>query len=191
MVLALCVGFSCARAGEKPATLREAAAQAGLLIGCGASSADVQDPTRSGMILREFNCLTADNEMMPAMVVDDAGHYNFARGDIIANFAQQHGLVFFGQMLVWQHITRDWLFKDKAGKPLPREAALKNLRGFIDTVVKHYHGKVAAWDVVNEALSDDPKEFFRDTPARRAIGDDFIEIALELAHEADPNVELY
>jgi endo-1,4-beta-xylanase len=191
MFLALGFISPFARAADDPVTLRQAAAHAGLLIGCGASSADVQDPRRSAMIVREFNCLTADNEMMPAMVVDDAGRYTFDRGDIIANFAHEHGLVFFGQMLVWQHITRDWLFKDKAGKPLPREQALKNLHAFIQTVVQHYRGKVAAWDVVNEALSDDPNEYLRDTPARRAIGDDFIEKAFEFAHEADPDVELY
>jgi endo-1,4-beta-xylanase len=50
---------------------------------------------------------------------------------------------------------------------------------------------VKAWDVVNEALSDEPGEYFRDIPARRAIGDDFVQKAFEFAHEADPDAELY
>lgn len=171
-------------------TLRAATGER-LLIGCGASSWDVQDPTRSAMILEQFNCLTSDNQMMPAMLVDDEGHYTFEKGDVIANFASQHRLVFFGHMLLWQHITRDWLFKDVAGKPLPREKALANLKHYIDTVCAHYRGKVRAWDVVNEAISDQPGEYLRDTPARRAIGDDFIEKAFEFAHAADPDAELY
>jgi endo-1,4-beta-xylanase len=178
------------RAADAPATLR-GAAPASLLIGCGASSLDVRDPKISTMIARQFNCLTADNEMMPAMLVDDAGRYDFARGDIIARFAQDHGMPFFGQMLVWHHITRDWLFKDPAGRPLPREQALKNLRDYIQTVAGHYRGRVKAWNVVNEALSDQDGEYLRDTPARRAIGDDFIAKAFEFAHEADPGAELY
>ncbi|HWA87135.1 MAG TPA: endo-1,4-beta-xylanase [Opitutus sp.] len=171
-------------------TLRRAA-PASLLIGCAASSGDVRDPVTSAMIARQFNCLTADNEMMPSMLVDDAGHYDFTRGDLIAHFARDHGLPFFGQMLVWNHITRDWFFKDAAGKPLPREQALKNLHDYIRTVVGHYRGLVKAWDVVNEAISDNDGEYLRETPALRAIGDDYIAKAFAFAHEADPDAKLY
>ncbi|HVZ65214.1 MAG TPA: endo-1,4-beta-xylanase [Lacunisphaera sp.] len=180
-----------ARAVDAATVTLRGATPASLLIGCGASSRDVRDPQISAMIARQFNCLTADNEMMPAMLVDDAGHYDFTRGDIIAGFARDHGMPFFGQMLVWHHITRDWLFKDAAGKPLPRELALKNLRDYIQTVAGHYRGQVKAWNVVNEAISDDDGQYLRDTPARRAIGDDFIAKAFEFAHEADPAAELY
>lgn len=171
-------------------TLRGAAGDQ-LLIGCGASSWDVQNPVRSAMILQQFNCLTADNQMMPANLVDDAGNFTFENGDIVADFAKKHRLVFFGHMLLWQHLSRDWFFKDKLGKPLPREQALANLKRYIDTVCAHYRGKVRAWDVVNEAISDQPGEYLRDTPARRAIGDDFIAKAFEFAHAADPEAELY
>lgn len=184
------VTFSAPTVDTSTVTLR-GAAPTSLLIGCGASSRDVGDPRISAMIVRQFNCLTADNEMMPAMLVDEAGHYDFTRGDLIARFARDHGMPFFGQMLVWHHITRDWLFKDSAGHPLPREQALKNLRGYIQAVAGHYRGQVKAWNVVNEAISDNDGEYLRDTPARRAIGDDFIAKAFEFAHEADPAAELY
>ncbi|HTL66806.1 MAG TPA: endo-1,4-beta-xylanase [Lacunisphaera sp.] len=180
-----------ARAPDPAAVTLRGAAPASLLIGCGASSRDVRDPRIAAMIARQFNCLTADNEMMPAMLVDDAGHYDFTRGDIIARFAHDHGMPFFGQMLVWHHITRDWLFKDAAGQPLPRDQALQNLRAYIQTVAGHYRGQVKAWNVVNEAISDDDAQYLRDTPARRAIGDDFIAKAFAFAHEADPAAELY
>ncbi len=180
-----------ARAGDGPgSTLREAAPRS-LLIGCGASSQDVRDATISAIIARQFNCLTADNEMMPAMLVDEKGHYDFAQVDIIESFARGHGMPFYGHMLLWHHLSRDWLFKDAAGQPLPREQALNNLRNYIQTVAGHYRGKVKAWDVVNEALSDQDGEYLRDTPARRAIGDDFIAKAFAFAHEADPGAELY
>ena len=45
--------------------------------------------------------------------------------------------------------------------------------------------------MVNEAISDAPGLDPRDTPARWAIGDDFVLKAFEFAHEADPDVELY
>ena len=55
----------------------------------------------------------------------------------------------------------------------------------------HFKGKVVGWDVVNEAISDAKDEYLRDTPARRAIGDDYIVKAFEFAHAADPDAELY
>ena len=39
----------------------------------------------------------------------------------------------------------------------------------------------------DEAISDAKGEYLRDTPARRAIGDDYIAKAFEFASEADPN----
>jgi endo-1,4-beta-xylanase len=57
--------------------------------------------------------------------------------------------------------------------------------------VGRYRGRVKAWDVVNEAISDEGGEYLRDVPARRAIGDDFIVKAFEFAHAADPGAELY
>ncbi|MGH7996005.1 MAG: endo-1,4-beta-xylanase [Opitutaceae bacterium] len=193
----LIFGFGCAPAflpgpvrRPEAATLR-AAAGAHLLIGCAVSSRELQDPRLAALITRQFGCLTAENEMMPAFLVDKSGRFTFGRGDRIVRFARAHRLPLFGHMLLWHHVTRAWLFQDSAGRPLPRVQALANLRRYIDTVVGHYRGLVRAWDVVNEALSDKEGEYLRDTPALRAIGGDYIAKAFEYAHAADPDAELY
>jgi len=170
-------------------TLRSAAGD--VLIGCAASALDLQNPKLAEFILQQFSAVTAHRDMMPALLVDDEGRYTFEAGDAVARFANENRLAFYGHMLVWQHLSRDWLFQDKEGDPLPRDKALANMKGFIDTVVGHYRGKVKSWDVVNEALSDDAGEYFRDIPARRAIGDDFIIQAFKFAQAADPDAELY
>jgi endo-1,4-beta-xylanase len=171
-------------------SLREAAGEH-LLIGGAVSSRDLEHPQLSALVLREFSCLTADNELMPALVVDDRGRYTFGRADRVADFARDHHLPFFGHMLLWHHITRRWLFQTRAGEPLPREQALANLERYIRTVAGHFRGRVQAWDVVNEALSDQPGEYLRPTPALRAIGEDYIAKAFVFAHAADPDAELY
>jgi endo-1,4-beta-xylanase len=74
---------------------------------------------------------------------------------------------------------------------LPREQALANLQTYIAGVVGHYKGRIKAWDVVNEAISDTDGEDLKDTPALRAIGPDYVERAFEFAHAADPRAELY
>ncbi len=96
-----------------------------------------------------------------------------------------------GHTLCWHSQSPAWMFRGPDGKPLPREEALRNLKGHIDAVVGHFKGKVIGWDVVNEAISDAKDEYLRDTPARRAIGDDYIVKAFEFAHAADPDAELY
>lgn len=194
-LLGVSVG-SCVRAAEaapapaQRATLREAAGDR-LVIGCAASALDLQNPQMVALIKEQFSALTAHRDMMPALLVDDAGRYTFEAGDAVAQFARENDLAFYGHMLVWQHLTRKWFYEDKDGNPLPRDEALANMKNFIQTVVRHYRGKVKAWDVVNEAISDAEGEYLRDIPARRAIGDDFIAKAFEFAHEADPEAELY
>ena len=96
-----------------------------------------------------------------------------------------------GHTLCWHNQAPAWMFRGPDGKPLPRDEALRNLRDHIDGVVGHFKGKVVGWDVVNEAISDARDAYLRDTPARRAIGDDFIVKAFEFAHAADPDAELY
>jgi endo-1,4-beta-xylanase len=171
-------------------SLRDAAGGT-LWIGAAASARDLEDPKFAALYARQFNAITAHADMMPANLVDDEGRYNFEHADAVADFAEKHGLRFYGHMLLWQHLSRDWMFKDADGNPLPREQALANLKGYIDTVVGRYRGRVHSWDVVNEAISDTEGEYLRDIPARRAIGDDFIVKAFEFAHAADPEAELY
>lgn len=171
-------------------TLREAAGGR-VLIGCAVGTQDLDNAPLARLVGEQFNCLTSDNQMMPAQMVDAAGHFTFGDGDRIADFARAHGMVFFGQMLLWHHETRAWLFQDAGGRPLARGRALANLQHYISSVCAHFRGRVAAWNVVNEALSDRPGEFLRDTPARRAIGDDYLARAFAFAHAADPEAKLY
>jgi alpha-mannosidase len=171
-------------------TLREAAGKR-LLVGCAAATVDLQDPKLAALIAEQFNCITPEYEFMPEHMVDDKGTFTFARGDAVVAFAEKHQMPVFGHMLVWHFVTRKWLFESPDGKPLPREEALANLKKYIDGVMGHYKGRVHAWDVVNEALNDKNGEYLKDTPARRAIGDDYIEKAFEFAHAADPGAELY
>lgn len=171
-------------------TLREAAGKR-LLVGCAAATVDRKDVKLAALIVKQFGCLTPEYEFMPEHLVDENGKYTFERGDAMVAFAEQNKMPAFGHMLVWHFVTRKWLFEERDGKPLSREKALENLKNYIFTVMGHYKGRIKAWDVVNEALSDTEGEYLRDTPALRAIGNDYIEKAFEFARAADPDAELY
>ena len=171
-------------------TLREAAGHR-LLIGTALSAANLDDPALTQLVATQFDCLTATNAMKPMHLQAVHGTFTFEAADRLVAFAHAHDMQMIGHTLCWHQQSPAWLFKDERGRPLPREVALANLKEHIQAVVKHFAGKVKGWDVVNEALSESPGPDLRDTPARRAIGDDYVVKAFEYAHEADPNVELY
>ena len=74
---------------------------------------------------------------------------------------------------------------------MDREELLDRMKIHIDSVVGRYKGNIYAWDVVNEAISDNPDELLRKSEWLDIIGEDFIAKAFEYAHQADPDAKLY
>jgi endo-1,4-beta-xylanase len=172
------------------ATLRQAAGER-MLIGAAVGSRGLAKPGLASLIAEQFGCLTAENEMKPISLQSVQGSFSFEQADRIVAFAKAHNMQVIGHTLCWHSQAPRWLFEDDGGQPLSREAALANLKAHIETVVKHFKGQVKGWDVVNEAINDAPEPYLRNTPARRAIGDDFVLKAFEFAHQADPDAELF
>lgn len=185
-----CVSTLFADAPTTPSvTLRQAATNH-FLIGCAVSIGDLEDPKHAALIATQFDALTAGNDMKPDALQREKGVFTFDRADRYADFAEKHDMKLIGHTLLWHSQAPKWLFEDETGKPLPRDEALENLKTHIQTIVTHFKGRVKGWDVVNEAI-DDSGPYLRDTPARKAIGDDYVIKAFQFAREADPTVELY
>ena len=84
--------------------------------------------------------------------------------------------------------------KDAQGNQISKEVAFARLKEHITTVVSHFKGKVYAWDVLNEIISDDSSatKIYRETaPWYKICGDEFIPKIFQWAHEADPNAILF
>ena len=186
-----CLAQAVPSAAAEPLVPLKQAAGPNLLVGTCVSTDQFDDPAVVKLIDTQFDCLTPENQLKPDATEPQPGQFDFEAGDKIAAFAQAHGMKLIGHNLCWHNQTPKWMYQGPDGKPLPREQALANLKRHIDGVVGHYKGKVLGWDVVNEALSDKPGEYLRDSPARRAIGDDFIVQAFKFAHAADPDAEMY
>ncbi|MGI4022876.1 MAG: endo-1,4-beta-xylanase [Janthinobacterium lividum] len=143
------------------------------------------------LILAQFNSLTPENSMKMGPIHPEENRYNWPEADSIVSFAQKNGLKVRGHNLCWHEQTPRWLFKDSAGKEVTKEVLLKRLKDHITKVVNRYKGKIYAWDVVNEAISDNPDEFLRNSTWYKICGEDFIFKAFEYAHEADPKAVLF
>ena len=186
---AMALFANAALAADDATTLRDAA-KGKVLVGTCVMSQQLDDAALSAFVAKEYDCITPENEMKPDEVHPGKGKFNFAPGDKICAFAAAHDMKVVGHTLVWHNQSPKWLYADESGKPLPREQALANMKEHITTVMGHFKGKVIGWDVVNEAIDDGPG-YLRETPAKKAIGDDYIVQAFKFAAEADPTCGLY
>ena len=147
------------------------------------------NPNEVSLAQTHFSALTAENSMKPYALQATEGNFTFAEADRLVEIAEKTGSTVVGHTLVWHAQTPQWFFEGTDGKPVTREVALARMRKHIATVVGRYKGRVKQWDVVNEAINDGPG-VLRDSPWRKAIGDDFIAEAFRAAHAADPDAIL-
>jgi len=151
---------------------------------------------------KEFNMMVCENEMKFDALEPSKNSFSFGSADNLVSLAQQNNMAIRGHCLIWHSQLPTWVSSDgkKNDKNWSREEALEIMKNHITKVMQHYKGKVREWDVVNECLDDD-QTTVRTNPAgydlrqqsvwQRAIGDDYVELAFQYAHEADPDAELY
>ncbi|WP_367127987.1 endo-1,4-beta-xylanase [Saccharothrix sp. HUAS TT1] len=169
---------------EGPATTLAAAAQrSGRYFGVGITGRKLADPVYEGIVNREFDVVTPENEMKLDATEPNRGVFTFTAGDRIVDHAVEHGKRVRGHTLLWHSGQPGWL-TNLRGAAL-REAMLNH----VTQVVSHYRGKVYAWDVVNEAFADGTTGARRDSNFQRT-GDDWIEAAFHAARAADPAAKL-
>jgi len=65
------------------------------------------------------------------------------------------------------------------------------MKTHIQSVVGHFKGQCASWDVVNEALNQDGTIGTSGNIWAQTIGTSYIDLAFQLTHAADPSAKLY
>jgi endo-1,4-beta-xylanase len=170
-------------------SLKDAAA--GLFpIGAAVSEQIVMRPADWPLLTTQFNSVTTENCLKPDPVQVAEGKFNFAGADALVRFARTHHVQVVGHCLVWAKDDRTpaWFFRDGA-RTADSKLLLARLKTHIETVVGRYRGRIAMWDVVNEALDDGPA-FLRPSGWSTACGEQFIAEAFLAAHAADPQALL-
>jgi len=180
---------------QSATTLRQAAAPHDILIGAAAAPAYLSDTDYSTILGSEFSQLQAENEMKFALIHPrpdtDPNPYDFKGGDALVEFAQSHSMKVRGHTLVWHNQVSKWVTEGKFAPPQLAQI----LHDHINKVMSHYASKVYAWDVVNEAFSDDGTmrhTIWYDQPGiGGGAGTKYIEQAFRWAHDADPKAKLF
>ena len=178
-----------ARGAAESQPLRELAQQRGFRIGAAVSVPLLDNVDYRQTLSREFNLCVAENAFKMEPLRPARDRFDFRQVDRLCAFAQTNQMKLRGHTLVWQQAMPGWL----SGGHWSREEALGIMKDHITAVMYHCKGRVCAWDVVNEAISDQgPDHPIRpDSFWARVVGPDYVEKAFQFAGAADPEAILY
>lgn len=187
--------------------LRDLASRRRIVLGTEVPLRNLQNDADGGRFAAtvdaNFNMIELENEFKPPAVWKGPREYDFAAGDFVVGapgqkgWAQRHKMKVRGHVLIYaqdQGYTLPQFLKGPQGD-VSKEQVSEMLRDYIRAFVGRYKGKIAMWDVVNEAIEDRPNNGrpfnLRDSYWFRKLGPEFIVLAFKWAHEADPKAELY
>ena len=159
------------------------------MIGVAVNQRNVTNAEQAALVKKEFNSMTAENDMKPEPTEPREGEFNWENADRIANFARANGIKLRGHTLMWHSQIGRWMTAEGTTK----EQFYARMKNHIQAIVNRYKDVVYCWDVVNEAMSDDANatDPYRQSAMYRLCGDEFIEKAFQYAHEADPKALLF
>lgn len=112
---------------------------------------------------------------------------------VLCNSRRKTGCQFVDIRLYGMPKTPKWIFyEDAEKKKLASKELLKaRMAAHINTVVAHYQDSILCWDVVNEAIEDKGSTRLRHSLWSEIMGEEFIDYAFHLAHEANPVAQLF
>jgi len=184
----------------RPTALRATGEAAGVLIGTAVDPSHLKEADYADTLRSEFSQVEPENAMKFGPIHprpnSDPNPFDFRAADDLVSFAQQNGMKVRGHTLLWHQQLSPWLTEGIKAGTFDAAALNSILQNHIRMVMKHYSGKVYAWDVVNEAFNEDGT--MRHTPwyDQPGIGvadqkTAYIEQAFRWAHEADPAAKLF
>ena len=160
-------------------------------IGAALNGFQISEKDTAGcrVIKEQFSAIVPENCMKSGQIQPKEGEFNFTQADQFVEFGEKNHLWITGHCLIWHSQAPRWFFTDSEGKDVSREVLIERMKKHISTLVGRYKGRVKGWDVVNEAIENDGS--FRKSKFYQIVGEDFIKLAFQFAHEADPDAELY
>ncbi|MGY1455600.1 endo-1,4-beta-xylanase [Streptomyces sp. SS8] len=165
------------------ATLGELAQAKGRYFGSATDNPELSDTQYTRILGSEFGQITVGNTMKWQYTEPSRGRFDYTAAEEIVDLAESNGQSVRGHTLVWHNQLPSWVGDVPAGE------LLGVMRDHITHEVDHFKGRLAHWDVVNEAFEEDGSR--RQSVFQQKIGDGYIAEAFKAARAADPDVKLY
>lgn len=137
------------------------------------------------LIENNSKIFTFENALKWSPLRPSIQEFNFSNVDPMIDWLVARKIAIHGHVLLWNQQNPSWLTEGNFS-PAQLESIMNN---HIDTVVGRYKGKIAVWDVVNEAFNDQG-ELWISYFWNRYLGPEFIAKAFIRAHAADPGATL-
>jgi len=176
-----CLGQKTSR--PKPGLCDRAGFLIGSAVGMGWLNRDSMMVT---LLKNDFNSITPENCMKPALIHPKQSQYNWTDADKLAEFCKKNNFRLHGHTLIWHNQVPDWM-KEFKGDSAAFEAIFKE---HIQTIISRYKNKVSSFDVVNEAIADNTGKW-RKTFWLDRLGKDYIARAFKYAKAVAPDVKLF
>ncbi|WP_299212745.1 endo-1,4-beta-xylanase [uncultured Aquimarina sp.] len=170
----------------------KSATENNFFVGVAVSEARTNISSYDEIYTREFSSITAENDMKMASIftgIDNTGAiiYDWSKVDALVDYAEANNINVHGHTLIW-HRSLPQVLENFSGTDQEFEDLIEQ---YITDVFTRYQGKINSWDVVNEAIDDDPGVQWRDTVFLQRMGEDYVEKCFAFARAADPNVKLF
>lgn len=166
--------------------LKDAAKGLGVHIGTAMNywhfAKGMEDWTYINNAKKEYDLITAESNCKMKPIAKSWNNFDYSKCDKVLSFAEQNNMHFRGHAALW---AKDPFYPDFLKWEKSAWKIEDFMKRYIKTTVGRYKGRVLAWDVVNEAITDrSPYKIRTDTPWNKV--NDFVCKAFKWAHEADP-----
>lgn len=132
-----------------------------------------------------FSSLTPGYEAKMGTVKYSQHVDNYAPFDAIVDYAMAHNMQVHGHTLVWGEDIPGWVTSGSFSK----EQYKAILQDYVTKTIGRYCGRVATWDVVNEAF--DGSGGYTNNFWYQKIGPEYVALSYQWARTACPSAKLY
>jgi endo-1,4-beta-xylanase len=169
--------------------LRQAAEKAGIFVGTALNYNTLHsDASYARVAAEQYNLVTAENGCKWQATEPNYNQFTFTQCDYDYQFAKAHNMTFRGHNLCWSQDNPSWL---ENGNYSPQQLT-QILQNHISSVMGHYPGnEIYAWDVVNEAVDDNPSQQLYKNCVWYPAVPNYVDIAFQAARKANSGMKLF
>jgi endo-1,4-beta-xylanase len=142
-------------------------------------------------LVGNFGAVTPENAMKPQFLSPQQGVYTFEEADAILAIAESKGMAVHGHTIAFTEAMPRWMQELPTSSEPERRASAQALLDYVTTVVKHFKGRLASVDVVNEPFDVDQGTSFQQNIWYRVFGPGYPAVVSKAVHDVDPDVKQF